>query len=118
MLHYTHQGITNTLAQARSSVYWPGLAHDLLKLCRECEICAEDHADPSLTTTSHSEAFGLEFKYCTDIGEIDGFLHQIVIDYYSFAIFEHPLLSLAANSVITAFKNHFFQLGCSHDFNH
>ena len=40
--------------------------NDVLKLCRECEICAEDHADPPLTTTSHSEAFGPGFKYGTE----------------------------------------------------
>ena len=27
-------------------------------MCRECEICAEDHADPAISVTSHSEAFG------------------------------------------------------------
>ena len=32
-LHYTHQGITKTLARARSHAYWPGIAHDVLKLC-------------------------------------------------------------------------------------
>ena len=37
-LHYTHQGITKTFARARNMAYWPGLAHDILKLCRECEI--------------------------------------------------------------------------------
>ena len=47
-LHYTHQGITKTLARARKHVYWPGIAHDVLQLCHECEICAEDHAYPSI----------------------------------------------------------------------
>ena len=87
-LHYIHQGITKTLTRARSTAYWPGLAHDTLKLCRECEICAEDHVDPSIMSTSHSEAFGPGFKYGADIGEIDGYPHLIVVDYYSFAIFE------------------------------
>ena len=31
-LHYTHQGITKTLARARNHTYWPGIAHDVLKL--------------------------------------------------------------------------------------
>ena len=87
-LHCTHQGITKTLARARSNAYWAGIAHDVLKLCRECEICAEDHVDPAISVTSHSEAFSPEFKYGADIGEIDGHPHLVVIDYYSFAIFE------------------------------
>ena len=32
-LHYTHQGITKTLARARSHAYLPGIAHDVLRLC-------------------------------------------------------------------------------------
>ena len=48
-LHYTHQGITKVLARARNHVYWPGIAHDVLQLCHECEICAEDHAYPSIS---------------------------------------------------------------------
>ena len=79
-LHYTHQGITKTLAQARSNAYWPGLTHDVLKLCRECEICTDDHADPSISSTSHSKAFGPGFKYGADIGEIDCYPHLIVVD--------------------------------------
>ena len=87
-LHYTHQGITKTLARARSTAYWPGLAHDILKLCREYEIWAEDQMDPSIMSMSHSEAFGPGFKYGADIGEIDSYPRLIMVDYYSFAIFE------------------------------
>ena len=77
-LHYTHQGITKTLARARNNAYWPGLAHDMLKLCQECEICVEDHADPSISSSSHSKAYGPGFKYGVDIGEIDGYPHLVV----------------------------------------
>ena len=111
VLHYTHQGITKTLAQAQNNTYWPGIAHDVLKLCRECEVCAEDHADPSISTSTHSEAFGPGFKYGADIGEIDGFPHLIVMDYYSFTIFERPLPSVSTNLVITAFKTVFSDSG-------
>ena len=110
-LHYVHQGVTKMLARARSNAYWPGIAYDVLKLCIECEICAEYHANPVINTSSHSEAFSSGFKYGADIGEIDGHPHLIVLDYYSFAIFECPLPSLATNSVITAFKMIFSDTG-------
>ena len=110
-LHYTHQGITKTLARARSHAYWPGIAHDVLKLCRECEICAEDHAYPSLSNVNHADAHGPAFKYGADIGEINGRPHLIVVDYYSFTVFEHPLTSLNTTSVITAFKTIFSDTG-------
>ena len=64
-------------------------------------------------TTLHSEAFGPGFKYSADIGEVDGYPHLIVVDYYSFAVFKCPLQSLAVNSVITVFKTIFSDSGVS-----
>ena len=74
----------------------------------------------------HSEALAPGFKHGADIGEIDRYPHLvvdyysysidryphlIVVGYYSFAIFKCPLPSLAANSVITAFKIIFSDTG-------
>ena len=83
-LHYTHQGIAKTLAWERSNAFWPGITHDVLKLCRECEICAEDHADLVISVTSHSEAYGPGFKYRADISEID---RQTPIPYCHWLLF-------------------------------
>ena len=110
-LHYTHQRITKTLARARNHAYWPGIAHDVLQLCCECEICAEDHAYPSISNVSHADVHGPGFKYGADISEIDGHPHLIIVDYYSFTVFEHPLPSLATTLVITAFKTIFSDTG-------
>ena len=110
-LHYTHQGITKTLARARNQVYWPGIAHDVLQLCCECEICAEDHAYSGIPNVHHADAHRPAFKHGADIGEIDGHPHLIVINYYSFTVFECPLPSLATTSVITAFKTIFSYTG-------
>ena len=63
-------------------------AHDVLKLCHECEICAEDHAYPLLSNVSHADAHRPAFKYGADIGKIEGHPHLIVVDYYSFTVFE------------------------------
>ena len=110
-LHYTHQGITKTLARARNHAYWPGITHDVLQLCCECEICAEDHAYPSISNVSHADAHGPGFKYGADVGKINSHPHLVVIDYYSFTVFEWPLPSLATSSVITAFKTIFSNTG-------
>ena len=110
-LHYTHQGITKTLTRARNHAYWPGITHDVLQLCHECEICAEDHAYSSISNVSHADAHGPGFKYGADVGEINGHPHLVVIDYYSFTVFELPLPSLATSSVITAFKTIFSDTG-------
>ena len=110
-LHYTHQGITKTLARARNHVYWPGIAHDVLQLCHECEICAEDHTYPSISNVHHADAHRPGFKYGADVGKIDSHPHLVVIDYYSFTVFECPLPSLATSSAITAFKTIFSNTG-------
>ena len=110
-LHYTHQGITKTLARARNHTYWSGIAHYVLQLCCECEICAEDHAYPRIPNIHHADAHGPGFKYGADIGEIDSHPHLIVIDYYSFTVFECPLPSVSMSSVITAFKTIFSDTG-------
>ena len=110
-LHYTHQGITKTLARARSYAYWPGIVHNVLKICCECEICAEDHAYPGIPNIHHADAHGPGLKYGADIGEIDSHPHLIVVDYYSFRVFEHPLPSMSMSSVITAFKTIFSDTG-------
>ena len=106
-LPYTHQGITKTLARARNHTYWPGITHDVLQLCCECEICAEDHAYPGILNVHHSGAHSSGEKYGADTGKIDGHPHLIVVNYYSFTIFECPLPSLATMLVITAFKTIF-----------
>ena len=110
-LHYTHQGITKTLERARNQVYWPGIAHDVLQLCHECEICAEDHAYPGIPNVHHANAHRPGFKYGADIGKIDSHPHLVFIDYYSFTVFECPLPSLTMSSVITAFKTIFSDTG-------
>ena len=46
-----------------------------------------------------------------NIGEIEGHPHLIVVDYYSFTVFECPLPSLNTTSVITAFKTIFSDTG-------
>ena len=53
---------------------------------------------------NHTDAHGPAFKYGADIGEIEGCPHLIVVDYYSFTVFERPLPSLNTTSVVTAFK--------------
>ena len=87
-LHYTHQGITKTLARARNHTYWPGITHDVSQLCCECEICAEDHAYPSISNINHAEAHRPGYKYGADVGKVDGYPHLVVVDYYSFTVFE------------------------------
>ena len=60
---------------------------------------------------NHADAHGPAFKYGADIGEIEGHPHLIVVDYYSFTVFECPLPSLTSTSVITAFKTIFSDTG-------
>jgi hypothetical protein len=39
MLHATHQGVPSMNAQARSSVFWPGIMVQIQDLCDRCRVC-------------------------------------------------------------------------------
>ena len=60
---------------------------------------------------SHADTHRPGFKYGADVGEINSHPHLVVIDYYSFTVFEQPSSSLAMSSVITAFKTIFSDTG-------
>ena len=78
-LHYTHQGITKTLARARNHVYWPSIAHDVLQLCHvNVKFILKTMLIHSLSNVNHANAHGPAFKYGADIGKIEGHPHLIV----------------------------------------
>ena len=55
------------------------------------KLVLKTHANPGILNIHHAGAHGPGFKYGADIGEIDSHPHLVVIDYYSFTVFEHPL---------------------------
>ena len=43
----SHLGSQRTYLQLKAVYYWPGLKSDVIKWCRECEICAQCKGPPT-----------------------------------------------------------------------
>ena len=65
-------------------------------MCREAQ-----HAPPTYDE-HNTEAYYPKHIYGTDIGNIYGKPHVIIVDYYSFFIFERPLPDITSDTVILA----------------
>ena len=48
-LHDTHQSITKTLENSTSSVWWPGLSHDIEKMVQDCDMCSKLRTSKTLS---------------------------------------------------------------------
>ena len=110
-LHTGHFGISKCQARAKSTVYWPGMDKDITNLIGHCDTCRQvQHTPPSYD--KHSvEACYLSHIYGSDIANIDGKPHVIVVDYYSFFIYERPMPDMSSEMLILALKTIFSELG-------
>ena len=81
-----HFGISKCRARAKSTVYWPCIDKDITNLLGCCDTCRQvQHAPP--TFDEHSvEACYPSHTFGSDITNIDGKPHVIIVDYYSFFI--------------------------------
>ena len=110
-LHTGHFGISKCQARAKSIVYWPGIDQDISNLIGSCDICrGVQHAPPTFDERT-TEACYPGHIYGTDIGNIEGKPHVIVVDYYSFFIHESPFPDIMYGTVILALKTIFKEEG-------
>ena len=108
-LHTGHFGIFKCRARAKLTVYWPGIDKDITNLIGHCDICRQvQHAPPSRT---QCEACYPAHIFGTDIGNIEGKNHVIVIDYFSFFIYERPMPDISSDTLILALKTIFSKSG-------
>ena len=87
-LHVGHLGMSKCGARANTTVFWPNIDRDINQLIARCEVCREhQHAPPSYN--EHSvEAHFLSHTYGVDLCDIDGKIHVVCVDYFSFFIWE------------------------------
>ena len=99
------------LGRAKSKVYWPGIDKDITNLIGHCETCRQvQHAPPSYDEHSAQACYPSHI-YGTDIGNIDGKLHIVIVGYYSFFIYERPLPDIMSETLILALKTIFSKPG-------
>ena len=76
-----------------------------------CETCRHvQHTPPSYDEYSVEACYPLHI-YGTDIGNIDGKPHVIVVDYNSFFIYKRPLPDITSETLILALKMIFSEAG-------
>ena len=110
-LHTGHFGISKCRARAKSTVYWPGIDKDITNLIDRYDTCRQvQHAPP--TFDEHSVEVCYPTQTCgSDIAHIKGKLQIVVVDYYSFFLYERPMPDMSSNTSILALKTIFSESG-------
>ena len=83
-LHLSHNGLSKTLATARSQVIWPGMKYDIEILLKECSVCTKFSASkqqmtsvepqPNMETLEPSQRVG------TDLFSAMGYTWIVIVD--------------------------------------
>ena len=82
-VHDTHQSITKTLETSTSSVWWPGLSHDIQKMVQDCDMCSNlqtENIERMRGTPYPNRPWG---KVAADSSVYKGHNYPLVVDYYS-----------------------------------
>ena len=110
-LHMGHLGISKCRARAKTTVFWPNIEQDISQLIARCELCHENqHAPPSYD--EHSvEAHFPSHIYGADLCDIEGKVHIVCVDYFSFFTWERPLPGMPSDTVILGLKMIFSENG-------
>ena len=84
---------------------------DITNLIGQCDTCKQvQHAPPSYNKHSVEACYPAHI-YGSDIASIDGMPHVIMVDYYSFYIYERPMPDMSSEMLILALKTLFSEAG-------
>ena len=110
-LHTGHFSISKYRARAKLTLYWSGIDKDIANLIGLCDTYRQvQHAPP--TFDEHSvEACHPAHIFGSDIANIEGKYHVVVVDYYSFFMCERPMPDMSSDTLILALKTIFSELG-------
>ena len=109
--HMGHLGIIKCRARAKTTVFWPNIDQHISQLIARCEVCWENqHAPPSYDEHSVETHFPGHI-YRTDLCDIEGKVHIVCMDYFSFFIWEIPLPDMQSDTMILGLKMIFSENG-------
>ena len=110
-LHMGHLGISKCRTRAKTTVFWPNIDRDTSQLITWCDVCQKhQHAPPSYDE-HFVEAHFPSHKYGADLCDIEGKIHVVCVDYFSFFIWEWPLPDMQSDTVILGLKMIFSENG-------
>ena len=110
-IHLGHQGIERCRARAVTSVWWPGITHEISQMVQGCPECAEStvpRREPLITTPLPDYPWQL---VGTDLFELDKKHYLLVVDYFSRYPEVIKLTSTTSTMVIAALKSVFARHG-------
>ena len=104
-------GVSKCRARVKSTVYWPGIDKDITNIIGHCDTYRQvQHAPPSYD--EHSvEACYPSHIFSSDIGNVNGKPHVVVVDYNSFFIYKRPMPGMSSETLILALKTIFSESG-------
>ncbi|XP_063965835.1 uncharacterized protein K02A2.6-like [Lytechinus pictus] len=114
---HAHQGIEKTKKLARDIMYWPGMSAQIADIVASCEICntyKQNNAnEPMIGHTKPDQPWQ---KIGSDILELNGKYHLILVDYYSSFFELCELKNMTTSTVIKHCKEHFARYGIPSEF--
>ena len=107
-IHTGHQGVERCCWRARTSVWWPGVTHQITQMLQQCQACvkeARQKKEPLMPTKLPWQVIG------TDLFEIKGVHYLITVDYFSRYPEVNKLTTTTSSAIITALKAVFSRHG-------
>ena len=110
-IHTGHQGIQRCRLRANTSVWWPGLSHELDNLVKQCHTCAREFT-PRRQPMIPTQLPGYPWqKVGTDLFHFKGANYLLVVDYFSRYPETVKLTNTTSQNIIDALKNIFSRYG-------
>lgn len=110
-LHQGHQGIQRCRLRAATSVWWPGISHDVEKYVRQCPQCSKSlipAREPMMPSPLPSHPWE---KVGADLFELQGHNYLVVVDYFSRYPEVQKLTSTTSKGIIIVLKSIFSRHG-------
>ena len=110
-IHMGHQGIQRCRLRANTSVWWPGLSHEVENLIKQCPTCACDFTprkEPMISTELPEYPWQ---KVGTDLFHFKGSTYLIVVDYFSRYPEVQKLAGTSSRNIIEVLKMIFSRFG-------
>ena len=110
-IHEGHQGILRSRQRAKTSVWWPGIQHQITNLVKQCQVCAKKftpRSEPLIPSTLPQYPWQ---KIASDLFVLKGVNYLLVVDYFSRYPEVVKLTTTTSSSIIQALKAIFSRHG-------
>ena len=110
-IHAGHQGVQRCRLRANTSVWWPGISHEVENMVKQCLRCARDHTlpnEPMIPTELPEYPWQ---KVGTDLFHFKGATYLLVVDYFSRYPETQKLSGTTSQDVIEVLKTIFSRHG-------